>query len=786
MAEEAKTIDEWSQKRQNVVDSVALLEYYVKNFNKNETPKEQVEAWAEKLERFYDEFHRMAVKIEALSSEEEPIDLKGERQKFDSRYYVLRAFYLKQMAKTTSSSVTNHSPSAKPMNIRLPEINLPKFSGRLEDWCVFRDSFESAVGSRSDIGPVEKLHYLKGLVQGEAARILDPIKVSEQGYKDAWRTLKLRFENKRQLIKCHIKTLFDTPAMRSESAEELLALVDRFEQQISVLKSLGEPADQWSSLLVYLLTIRLDPCTLREWETHCTRLDTDNIASVLGGIASTSSNTTDGSSSMPSYVQMVNFLQNYARVLHAVSPATFVPSPRNKPKFPQKSAAFPVTAPPTSASSSTPSISSASKLEKPCEKCGQGHYLYHCPEFQKLDIAQRIDLVKQKNICLNTAIRSPRPAPSLMNLPVASLSRECFPFRQIRYPQSPFHKFQLSNRCALVSHTQAAIPGTVFLPTALVNIRSSRGRIVNARCLLDCASHRNFVSAGLCEKLQLPRTRLPQPITISGIGNTTTRVEHEACVIVSSRVSSFSVKCSMLILPSITVKLPQFSVDTRQWSIPEHVDLADPTFAVTSNIDMILGAAHFFRVLRYGRISLGNELPLLQNTEFGWVVSGECMLENHDHEDPRNCQFSNPCTIDELVNRFWQLEEVQQSKGWSPSERYCEEHFAEHTVRNADGRYVVKLPKREELLPQLEDNWYNATRRFYSLERSLARDPVKHAMYQKFVHEYQTLGHMREIDPNKRNCKPRYYLPHHAVIKMDSTTTKLRCVLPIEIRSVPQ
>ncbi|XP_062713178.1 uncharacterized protein LOC134290149 [Aedes albopictus] len=834
MAEEAKTCDEWLQKKQNVMDSVALLEFYVKNFDKEEARKEQVEAWAEKLERFYDEFHQVAVKIEALSTEENPIDLKGERQKFDSRYYVLRAFYLKQIAKAASSSSSSRSPSLQPLNVRLPELNLPKFSGRLEDWCVFRDSFQSAIGSRSDIGPVEKLHYLKGLVQGEAARILDPIKVSEQGYKDAWRALTLRFENKRQLIKCHIRTLFDTPAMRQESAEDLLALVDRFEQQISVLKSLGEPADKWSSLLVYLLTVRLDSCTLRDWENHCAKLDADNIASVLGGTASTSS-ATDDSTSMPSYVQMVNFLQNYARVLHAVSPATFALSPRNKPKLPPKSAAFPVAAPPKIASSSTSSSSSVRKSEKPCEKCGQGHYLYHCPEFQKLDIAQRTDLVKQKNICLNCLRSSSHFARTCSSsrcrvcsrkhhtllhtdssdtkstcstqseestccvaveemLPVSSnpahsKSAPRIPAQQPCTPSTSIasslrvHDISGNPQCALVSQSQAVIPGTVFLPTALVNIRSSRGRIVTARCLLDCASQRNFVSAGLCEKLQLPRTRLPQPITISGIGNTTTRVEHEVCVSVSSRISSFSVKCSMLILPSITVKLPQFSVDTRQWSIPQHVDLADPTFAVTSNIDMILGAAHFFRVLRYGRISLGNDLPLLQNTEFGWVVSGECMLENHDHEDPRDCQFSNPCTIDELVNRFWQLEEVQQSKGWSPFERYCEEHSVRHTVRNADGRYVVKLPKREELLPQLEDNWYNATRRFYSLERSLARDPEKHAMYQKFVHEYQALGHMRKIDPNERDSKPRYYLPHHAVIKMDSTTTKLRTVFDASCRS---
>ncbi|XP_065081812.1 uncharacterized protein LOC135704276 [Ochlerotatus camptorhynchus] len=310
-----------------------------------------------------------------------------------------------------------------------------------------------------------------------------------------------------------------------------------------------------------------------------------------------------------------------------------------------------------------------------------------------------------------------------------------------------------------------------------------RGRTVTARCLLDCASQRNFISVALCEKLKLPRTRLLQPITISGIGNTTTLVEHETSVTINSRVSPFSLKSSMLILPSITMKLPQVSINVRQWSIPRDVDLADPTFAVTGSIDMILGAAHFFRVLRYGRISLGIDLPLLQNTEFGWVISGECTLENHDHHDKGSCQFSNPCTIDELVNRFWQLEEVQQAQGWSPSERFCEEHFLKNTTRNSDGRYVVQLPKREELLLHLDDNWYNATRRFYALERSLARDPEKKAMYQKFIHEYLALGHMREISPDERNFKHRYFLPHHAVIKMDSTTTKLRTVFDASCQS---
>ncbi|XP_062535277.1 uncharacterized protein LOC134204476 [Armigeres subalbatus] len=149
------------------------------------------------------------------------------------------------------------------------------------------------------------------------------------------------------------------------------------------------------------------------------------------------------------------------------------------------------------------------------------------------------------------------------------------------------------------------------------------------------------------------------------------------------------------------------------------------------------------------------------------------MLNDHDHANPCTCQFSNPCAIEELVNRFWQLEEVQDNRGWSPSERFCEEHFIRNTTRNTHGRFIVKLPKREELLMQLKDNRYNATRRFYSLERSLETNPEKKILYHKFVKEYLELRHMQEVDPGEFNIQPQYFLPHHAVMKMDSSTTKL-------------
>ncbi|XP_062541685.1 uncharacterized protein LOC134209690 [Armigeres subalbatus] len=738
-----------------IIESVALLESYKKDFDKEKPPPGHVQAWSEKLESLYELFHRSAAEYEALPREEE-------------------------------------NP--------LPELNLPKFSGKLEDWCAFRDLFDSAVGSRTDIGSVEKLQYLKGSVQGEAARLLEPIKTSEQGYRDAWRTLRLRYENKRQLIKCHIRMLFEVPFMKKESADKLLGLVDRFEQQISVLKSLGEPADKWSSIIY----ICYPPAwTLRTWECHCAKMDSENVAAVLGMIATKQGN--EEVEGMPSYVLMVNFLQNHARVLRAASlePTSF----RDRRPKVQKSASYPVTISSVTVSSQPLPLSSASAFRKCCMQCVAPHFLYHCPMFQKPDFKGSINVVRQHNLCLN-CLRSTShfardcPAQGCHRcqqrhhtiLHVANSAQRNTPMEargessvSVSAPPAPTSSGECSQsgnpHVACVASTDTATSSVVFLPTALVNIRDSKGAVYTARCLLDSASQHDFIAQRLCDRLKLPRLRLPVPIRVCGIGGATTSVTHQVVAALSSRVSPFAVKANALVLPTITVRLPQTATDLRNWSVPDHVDLADPTFAIPGDIDVILGSTHFFRLLRYGSITIGDKLPTLQRTEFGWVVSGGCTLFNHDHSDPRTCHFSTESTLEELVHRFWSLEELHDTKGWSPSERFCEKHFVENTTRNPDGRYVVKLPKREELLWQLDSNHYNATRRFYALERSLSRDPEKKAMYFRFIQQYVSLGHMRAVTAEELDVKPQYVLPHHAVMKPESTTTKLRTVFDASCRS---
>lgn len=54
-------------------------------------------------------------------------------------------------------------------------------------------------------------------------------------------------------------------------------------------------------------------------------------------------------------------------------------------------------------------------------------------------------------------------------------------------------------------------------------------------------------------------------------------------------------------------------------------------------------------------------------------------------------------------------------------------------------------------------------------------NPKLYNDYREFLAKYEELGHMTRILEESVPC-PNYYIPHHAVIKADSTTTKLRVV----------
>lgn len=111
----------------------------------------------------------------------------------------------------------------------------------------------------------------------------------------------------------------------------------------------------------------------------------------------------------------------------------------------------------------------------------------------------------------------------------------------------------------------------------------------------------------------------------------------------------------------------------------------------------------------------------------------------------------------------------------SVEDERCEEIFNSTTTRNADGRYVVELPFRQGGR-ELGESCGGAVRLLQQMEKIGERYEKMYEGYRDFMRKYLELGHMELVPADEINKQPQCYLPHHAVFKPDSTTTKLRVV----------
>ncbi|KAH8342798.1 hypothetical protein KR067_007890 [Drosophila pandora] len=129
--------------------------------------------------------------------------------------------------------------------------------------------------------------------------------------------------------------------------------------------------------------------------------------------------------------------------------------------------------------------------------------------------------------------------------------------------------------------------------------------------------------------------------------------------------------------------------------------------------------------------------------------------------------------LDFLLRQFWEVDActapiVQATK----EELDCKAHFVMHHVRLESGAYSVRLPIKHSV-ELLGESYAQALRRFHSLERKLDRHPNLRTQY--FIKKYLDLGHMSLV-PQELRGKCQYFLPHHCVLKEESSTTKLRVV----------
>ncbi|XP_075150821.1 uncharacterized protein LOC142224928 [Haematobia irritans] len=317
-----------------------------------------------------------------------------------------------------------------------------------------------------------------------------------------------------------------------------------------------------------------------------------------------------------------------------------------------------------------------------------------------------------------------------------------------------------------------------LLPTAVVIIRH-RGDTFRARAFLDQGSEKSFISKGLQQRLMLP-TEI-RKFEIRGLGGQVVANSNSLCALsLFYELHDKVVDIKTIVVPKITRLLPSFSIPKpANFADLNGLQLADPNFFSPGHVDLLLGSNVIPHLLLEGVRSIWGSL-VAQSTIVGWVISGPVSVCTVSSYSIQTTEVSNDM-LSRQLKQFWDQEELTSETCSTADDQYCEDLFIRTTFRNSEGRYVVRLPFKEDFHNRspLGSSRQMALGQYIRMEKSTSKNPEIALEYNNVLREYLTLKHMSDTSPREISSNGSFhsfYLPHHAVIKPERRSTKVRVV----------
>ncbi|XP_048006727.1 uncharacterized protein LOC125242069 [Leguminivora glycinivorella] len=315
----------------------------------------------------------------------------------------------------------------------------------------------------------------------------------------------------------------------------------------------------------------------------------------------------------------------------------------------------------------------------------------------------------------------------------------------------------------------------VILATTQIYLKDSSGSLVQLRALIDQGSEGTFITESAVQLLRLKKTL--QPANITGLEHQSSQPRHVVNLEIYSPIDThYIMQVNAHVLSKINGWLPSKEFDISQWPALSQLQLADPHMQSPGPIDVLLGAEVYAFILLDGLHKYNDDKLIAQNSKLGWFVSGAS--ESRSNLPPHNIVAHHALVeVDQLLRKFWETEEYKpHEKLMTHLETQCEEHYKETHSRQEDGRYVVRLPFKDDHEKNLGNSRQIALQRLMHMEKRFANKPKFQKDYADFIDQYQKLNHLEDVDPQHKPTHKVYHLPHHAVTRESSTTTKLRVV----------
>jgi len=479
-------------------------------------------------------------------------------------------------------------------------------------------------------------------------------------------TLSDKFNRPRLVTTSLVDKLLQSSAMTQESLNDLNTFVGTFSESISLLDALKIP--DTGSFILFSIAFRCLPVSTRKLFEANSSVD------------------------YPTIGQLLDFLWSWVAILEVVGEShknsASNASSKSTGQF-RKGGDY----------AGKPRFTSlvTSKSNSTCPCCAGSHALTACARFKNWDPDKRARWTCDKKLCFNcfsdehwalkcnaksSCKNCTRKHHSLLHH--MSSSRD----RDIRN-EPPAAKASL---CASVPRPLPHQASSIILGIALVHMRDRSGSWQTMRALIDCASQISAVTSACADQLGLKRSRWRAPI--SGLSrvpavNVQGRVE---CSVQPRFASEHVLSINAWVLPAITSDLPRTTLHPNIKDRYSNLALADPSFDITSPVDVLLGGDVYASIMDGRKISVDKALPTMFSSVFGWILIGPVFdRETHPYQ---SVPVAMTVSIEELMERFWQVEEPEAAPATFTDEGRCEKLFCEQSMRLPCSRFSVPLPFR--------------------------------------------------------------------------------------------
>jgi hypothetical protein len=641
-----------------------------------------------------------------------------------------------------ASATTNTSRSHHP-TVKLPNIELPRFSGEILKFTSFWQQFTACVDELT-IPDVTKFNYLMGLLRGDAKSCLEGMSITAENYDAAKKLLKEKFGRKELVIYAHVQELV---SLEITDVQKLSKMYDRLVANVRSLEGLGVTSEQFGIILTPLIVSRLPDEIRMEWSRDSATKEGD-------------------------LQYLMTFLdKEISRRERCMTFSSLTMTKEtDKPKL-QK--------PPASKGSAAALYNSQGSTPPTCVFCDNRHSSSACRKYLNATPQGRWELVKSARICFNCL------KPGHRNLKCRA--KRCSTCNKYHHdtlhienynshdssPQDSSGKLSSSVDCASESVQNSAAILTVnnnvtFLPTARVQVQCRDGSWQSATLLFDSGADRSYVSSSLVSKVG-PRFVKNTGVSFSTFGGRSQGSKSKIFELLVKGKTEQSVDIKVAEVPVICLPLSRPSVEKSVLdSFGVHmIEFADDFDGRDLVIDILIGQDLFWTLMMNDIVRGTNATVIAQQSVFGWVLSGALGGECSNS----GTTLLNISTIPkQILSRFWDLEAI----GVSDKEDCPLEKF-QSNITFGDKRYTVGLTWKDQH-PPLLDNKHIAVASLKRTQKRLEKDPELLAGYAKALQEMEDNGFVEEVPSEEIDECRAFYLPHHPVVRKESISTKIRPV----------